>query len=52
MNNDREVFFISEKTGYAQLYAVPFDSGEPRALTTGNWEVLTCASRGINPSST
>ena len=40
MKNDREVYFISEKTGYAQLYAVPFDGGEPRALTTGNWEVL------------
>ena len=40
MKNDREVYFISEKTGYAQLYAVPFESGEPRALTTGNWEVL------------
>jgi dipeptidyl aminopeptidase/acylaminoacyl peptidase len=40
MKNDREVYFISEKTGYAQLYAVPFDSGEPRALTSGNWEVL------------
>jgi dipeptidyl aminopeptidase/acylaminoacyl peptidase len=40
MKNDREVFFLSEKTGYAQLYAVPFDTGEPRALTTGNWEVL------------
>jgi len=40
MKNDREVYFISEKTGYAQLYAVPFDTGEPRALTTGNWEVL------------
>jgi dipeptidyl aminopeptidase/acylaminoacyl peptidase len=40
MKNDREVYFISEKTGYAQLYAVPFDSGEPRALTSGKWEVL------------
>ena len=40
MKNDREVYFISEKTGYAQLYAVAFDGGEPRALTTGNWEVL------------
>ena len=40
MKNDREVYFISEKTGYAQLYAVPFESGEPRRLTTGNWEVL------------
>ncbi len=40
MKNDREVFFLSEKTGYAQLYAVAFDGGEPRALTKGNWEVL------------
>jgi dipeptidyl aminopeptidase/acylaminoacyl peptidase len=40
MKNDREVYFISEKTGYAQLYAVGFDGGEPRALTQGNWEVL------------
>jgi hypothetical protein len=26
MKNDREVYFIGEKTGYAQLYAVPFDT--------------------------
>ena len=41
MKNDREVYFVSEKTGYAHLYAVPFDGGEPRALTSGKWEVLT-----------
>ncbi|MGD0775848.1 MAG: alpha/beta fold hydrolase, partial [Candidatus Solibacter sp.] len=40
MKNDREVYFIGEKTGYAQLYAVPFESGEPRPLTIGKWEVL------------
>ena len=43
MKNDREVYFVSEKSGYAQLYAVAFDSsagGEPRPLTTGKWEVL------------
>jgi dipeptidyl aminopeptidase/acylaminoacyl peptidase len=40
MKNDREVYFESERTGYSQLYAVPFDGGEPRALTSGNWEVL------------
>jgi dipeptidyl aminopeptidase/acylaminoacyl peptidase len=40
MKNDREVYFISEKSGYAQLYAVAFEGGESRALTTGNWEVL------------
>lgn len=41
MKNDREVFFVSEKTGFAHLYAVPFDGGEARALTSGNWEVLS-----------
>ena len=40
MKNDREVYFQSEKTGYSQLYAVSFEGGEPRALTSGNWEVL------------
>jgi dipeptidyl aminopeptidase/acylaminoacyl peptidase len=39
MKNDREVYFQSERTGYSQLYAVAFDGGQPRALTTGNWEV-------------
>jgi dipeptidyl aminopeptidase/acylaminoacyl peptidase len=40
MKNDRELWFRSERTGYAQLYAVPYDGGEPRALTSGKWEVL------------
>ena len=35
MKNDREVYFQSERTGYSHLYAVPFDGGEPRALTSG-----------------
>jgi dipeptidyl aminopeptidase/acylaminoacyl peptidase len=39
LKNGREVFFQSERTGYSQLYAVAFEGGEPRALTTGNWEV-------------
>ena len=41
LKNGREVFFQSERTGYSQLYAVAFDGGEPRALTTGNWEVTS-----------
>jgi len=41
MKNDREIFFQSERTGYAQLYAVAFDGGDPRPLTSGNWEVLS-----------
>jgi len=40
MKNDREVYFQSEKTGFSHLYAVAFEGGEPRALTSGNWEVL------------
>ena len=40
LKNGREVYFQSERTGYAQLYAVAFDGGEPRALTSGKWEVL------------
>jgi dipeptidyl aminopeptidase/acylaminoacyl peptidase len=39
MKNDREVYFQSEKTGYSHLYAVAWEGGEPRALTSGNWEV-------------
>ena len=40
LKNGREVYFQSERSGYAQLYAVGFDGGEPRALTSGKWEVL------------
>ncbi|HTS61063.1 MAG TPA: prolyl oligopeptidase family serine peptidase [Candidatus Acidoferrales bacterium] len=40
MKNDREVFFTGEQTGFAHLYAVPFEGGSPRALTRGKWEVL------------
>ena len=35
-----DVYFQSERTGWSQLYAVPFEGGEVRALTSGNWEVL------------
>ena len=40
MKNGREVYFQSERTGYSHLYAVGWDSGEPRELTSGAWEVL------------
>lgn len=40
MKNDREIYFQSERTGYSHLYAVAFDGGEARALTSGKWEVL------------
>jgi dipeptidyl aminopeptidase/acylaminoacyl peptidase len=36
----KDVFFLSEKTGYAHLYRVPADgSGPAKALTEGKWEV-------------
>ena len=40
LRNGREVYFQSERSGWSQLYAVPFEGGEVRALTSGNWEVL------------
>lgn len=39
MKNDRDIYFQSERTGYSHLYTVPYDGGEPKALTAGNWEV-------------
>jgi dipeptidyl aminopeptidase/acylaminoacyl peptidase len=39
MKNDRDVYFVSEKSGYAHLWSVNFDGGDPRQITTGNWEV-------------
>jgi dipeptidyl aminopeptidase/acylaminoacyl peptidase len=40
MKDDRTLYFQSEKTGYSHLYTVPYEGGEPKALTSGNWEVL------------
>ncbi|MEX2472150.1 MAG: prolyl oligopeptidase family serine peptidase [Gemmatimonadota bacterium] len=38
-DSDR-VWFVSEETGYAHLYAVNADGSDKRALTSGEWEVL------------
>jgi dipeptidyl aminopeptidase/acylaminoacyl peptidase len=37
----RDLYFLSEQTGYAHLYRVPADasSAEAKALTSGKWEV-------------
>jgi dipeptidyl aminopeptidase/acylaminoacyl peptidase len=40
LKSDREVAFVSERSGYAHLYAVPYDGGEAQPLTSGKWEVL------------
>lgn len=40
MKNDREIYFQSERTGYSHLYVAALDgAGEPKALTSGKWEV-------------
>ena len=37
--NSSTVWFISERTGWLHLYTVPYEGGEPRALTSGKYEV-------------
>ena len=39
LKNGNEIYFQSEKTGYAHLYKVSADGGEPKQLTSGKWEV-------------
>jgi dipeptidyl aminopeptidase/acylaminoacyl peptidase len=39
MKSDRDIYFQSERTGYSHLYTVSFAGGEPKALTSGAWEV-------------
>jgi dipeptidyl aminopeptidase/acylaminoacyl peptidase len=39
MKDDRSIYFLSERGGYLHLYVVSYDGGEPKALTSGKWEV-------------
>jgi dipeptidyl aminopeptidase/acylaminoacyl peptidase len=39
MKSDKAIYFQSERTGFAQLYTVPYDGGDPQALTAGKFEV-------------
>ena len=39
MPENANVWFVSEQTGFAQLYEVPFAGGTPKALTDGKWEI-------------
>ena len=41
MPDGETVYFGSERTGWAQLYSVPATGGDARALTTGEWEILS-----------
>jgi dipeptidyl aminopeptidase/acylaminoacyl peptidase len=37
--NSSAVWFISERTGWLHLYTVPYEGGEPKAITSGSFEV-------------
>ncbi|MBW3554940.1 MAG: prolyl oligopeptidase family serine peptidase [Gemmatimonadetes bacterium] len=39
MPDGRSVWFVSERDGWAHLYTVRAEGGEPRQLTSGQWEV-------------
>ena len=39
----RRLWFVSETTGYAQLYSAQASGSDVRALTDGRWEVLSVA---------
>jgi len=36
-------WYVSEETGYAQMYAIDADGEHKRALTSGDWEVLAAS---------
>jgi dipeptidyl aminopeptidase/acylaminoacyl peptidase len=39
MRDNQRIYFQSERDGYAHLYTVSYDGGEPQQLTSGKWEV-------------
>jgi dipeptidyl aminopeptidase/acylaminoacyl peptidase len=39
LKDNQHVYFQSERTGYAHLYSISYDGGEPKQLTSGKWEV-------------
>jgi dipeptidyl aminopeptidase/acylaminoacyl peptidase len=39
MKDNQHIYFQSERTGYAHLYTVSYEGGEPKQLTSGSWEV-------------
>lgn len=39
MKDNQHVYFQSERSGYAHLFAANYESGQARQLTSGNWEV-------------
>jgi acetyl esterase/lipase len=39
MKDNQHIYFQSERSGYAHLYTVAYEGGEPKQLTSGKWEV-------------
>jgi dipeptidyl aminopeptidase/acylaminoacyl peptidase len=39
MPDNENIWFVSEQTGFAQLYEVPFAGGAVKPLTEGKWEI-------------
>lgn len=39
LGDNQRIYFQSERDGYAHLYTVAYEGGEPRQLTAGKWEV-------------
>ena len=39
MRDNQHIYFQSERDGYAHLYTVSYDGGEPQQITSGKWEV-------------
>ena len=37
--DNQTIYYGSEATGFMQLYAIAFDGGAPKPLTSGSWEV-------------
>jgi dipeptidyl aminopeptidase/acylaminoacyl peptidase len=42
LDGDR-IYFVSERDGFAHLYAVPYAGGEAKQLTSGKWEIRRLA---------
>ncbi|MEO8096098.1 MAG: prolyl oligopeptidase family serine peptidase [Acidobacteriota bacterium] len=41
LKNGQDVYFVSERDGYAHLYTVPATGGPFRQITSGKWEVAS-----------
>lgn len=39
LKNSDEIYFLTEKDGYSNLFKVSFDGGDPKPLVTGKFEV-------------